>query len=534
LYGVPYLVGFGLDISERKETEAKLLREQVFNEAILNSVPGILYLYDEEGSLVRWNKQHEELTGYSGAEMAGMKGLDWFGGREPDTSQMRDAVKRARTQGSGSVEANLIRKDGTAIPFYFTAVALTISGKQYVTGIGIDITERKRSESERAALEAQFYQAQKMESIGQLAGGVAHDFNNILAVILMHLDLMELRPGVDDEMRLSLREVSLGAQRAAALTRQLLLFSRQSAMEVRALDLNELVTNLLKMLGRVIGENITIRFDRNAVTAPVAGDAGMLEQVLLNLALNARDAMPKGGLLTLQIETVRVEVERIQGEKKVQPGPFVCVSVSDNGCGMDEGTRRRIFEPFFTTKPPGKGTGLGLATAYGIVVQHDGWIEFESEEGRGSIFRVFLPAASGPGEGVGPDLKPELQGGTETILYVEDEVNLRWAVARILRRLGYRVLEAHSGPAAIRVWQDSGERFDLLLSDMVMPEGLTGLDLARQFRAQKPELKVIISSGHYSASSVQPLHADQRIEFLPKPYQINVLSATIRGCLDAL
>jgi PAS domain S-box-containing protein len=395
----------------------------------------------------------------------------------------------------------------------------------YLRGTIQDITGRK-------SLEEQLRQAQKLESIGQLAGGVAHDFNNILTATMMHLDSLLERPSLDPETQETVAELMAEAKRAATLTQQLLLFSRRSVMVMQVLDLNDLVANLLKMLRRLIGEHINVRFDQDAALPSVVADAGMLEQVLMNLAVNARDAMPKGGQLTIRIGPVQVEAERLKGKPDVQPGPFVCLSVADTGCGMDDATLKHIFEPFFTTKPVGKGTGLGLATVYGIVAQHKGWVEVASVLGQGTTFKVFLPATTqGAIAPIQTKKMPPLRGH-ETILLVEDEASLRMLGVRSMEKLGYRVLEAAHGPAALEVWQQYAGQIDLLITDMVMPEGLSGLDLAQQLWAKQPSLKVIITSGYNLEMAGHAIPAAGAFAFLQKPYALHDLSQTIRTCLD--
>jgi PAS domain S-box-containing protein len=387
--------------------------------------------------------------------------------------------------------------------------------------------------TERKALEEQLRQAQKLESIGQLAGGVAHDFNNILAALMMNFSLLQQDPHLDPETQETLEQLMTEATRAATLTRQLLMFSRRSVMAMKVLDLNGLLTNLLKMLGRLIGEHITVCFERCESLPMVEADAGMLEQVIMNLAVNARDAMPKGGLLTFKFGSLQVGPERIQGNPEVQPGLFVCLSVADTGCGMDEATLKHIFEPFFTTKQVGQGTGLGLATAYGIVAQHRGWMEVESQLGQGATFKVFLPATHRATGGPVQEAISVPLSGRETILLVEDESSVRQMVARGLRRLGYQVLEAAHGQAALAVWQEHAGQIDLLFSDMIMPGDLTGLDLAGQLRAQKPGLKVILTSGYSAEVSGAGLPANAGVVFLQKPFHIRELSQTVRNCLDS-
>jgi len=401
-----------------------------------------------------------------------------------------------------------------------------------MSGVIQDFTESKLAEAGKARLEAQLLQAQKMESVGQLAGGVAHDFNNMLAATMMNLSLLQRNNDLSPEIQEIIKELIQGAERAANLTRQLLMFSRRSVMEVKLLDLNELVTNLLKMLGRLIGEHIIVRFGRREGLPCFEGDSGMIEQAIMNLAINARDAMPKGGEINLGIEAIQVELPQVNSQPGVQSGQFLCLSVADNGCGMDEATCQRVFEPFFTTKGPGKGTGLGLATVHGIAAQHKGWVEVKSEVGKGTTFKVFLPASAKTITKVMPAGKMAAVRGHETILVVEDEADLRRLVSRSLRFMGYAVFEAENGQAALKLWQERRGQFDLLFSDMVMPEGLTGLDLAEQLRQQKPGLKVIISSGYSTETAGDSTLAARGVIYLQKPYRVEFLSKAVRDCLD--
>jgi two-component system, cell cycle sensor histidine kinase and response regulator CckA len=343
---------------------------------------------------------------------------------------------------------------------------------------------------------------------------------------------MQMKPDLDPGTRKTLEELEAEAGRAANLTRQLLLFSRRSVMQVKPATLNEVVANLLKMLRRLIGEHITVEWQPQPGLPLVEADLGMLEQVIMNLTINARDAMPRSGQLTLSTCAMELEEEDIKLHPDGRPGRFVCLSVADTGFGMDSNTLGRIFEPFFTTKEAGKGTGLGLATVYGIVAQHKGWIEVESEPGKGSTFHVYLPMMSETAKAEKVAAREPVSRGNETILLVEDEQRVRQTIRQCLNTLGYRVLEARTANEALELWNRHGAQIDLLLTDMVMPDGMTGLELAEKLRAQRASLKVIISSG-YSAEIVQQGHpAQSGVFYLPKPYVASALAAAVRKCLD--
>jgi PAS domain S-box-containing protein len=488
--------------------------------------PAIIIITDPSLSIEYVNPKFTQVTGYSLAEVRGQSPRLLEGNQTPaeEYSRLWETLKRG---GQWQGELHSRKRNGETY-WEFASFSPIVDGQGRPThflAVKEDITARK-------ALEAQLRQAQKLESVGQLAGGVAHDFNNILAAIMMHLSLLQQKEKLDPDTRQSLEELQTEAARAASLTRQLLAFSRRSVLEIRRLDLNELIANLLKMLGRLIGEHITVIFERHEALPAVEADAGMIEQVLLNLAVNARDAMPKGGTLTIRLSALAADEHRILSEPQTRPGTFVCLSVSDSGCGMDEATRKHIFEPFFTTKEVGRGTGLGLATVHGIVAQHKGWIEVESELGRGSTFRVYFPAAPRSRENLAPRSRFEAVRGKETILLVEDESSLRRVVAQALGVLGYSVLQAVNGQEAMDVWQKHGHAIDLLFSDMVMPEGMTGLDLAQRLRKERPSLKVIISSG-YNVEITQPGRlAAEGIFYLQKPFQVEVMAKAVRDCLE--
>jgi len=378
-------------------------------------------------------------------------------------------------------------KDGSEKMIQFRSVAIE-TGDQFV--IYEDITEMKR-------LEAQFQQSQKMEAIGILAGGVAHDFNNILQAIQGYTDISLLSVQEDNPLYRNLNEIRKASTRAASLTRQLLLFSRRQPMEFIPFNLNSIVDNLLKMLHRLIGEDITINTELDSELWTVQADAGNIEQVIMNLTVNARDAMPEGGKIIIKTENVHVDKKYCKTYTYAHPGKFVCLMIEDTGIGMDKKTIQRIFEPFFSTKGPGKGTGLGLSVVYGIVKQHEGWINVYSEPGQGSTLKVYLPAVSiKPEEETKKEISLEgLKGSGERILLVEDEEGVREFTTSALRENGYVVYDAANVEEALNIFDKESGNFGLIFSDVDLP-GKTGLELVDQLLSHKPKLRVLMSSGY--------------------------------------
>jgi len=389
---------------------------------------------------------------------------------------------------------------------------------------------------QRKALEAQLRQAQKMEEIGQLAGGVAHDFNNLLVVIRGNAEIVLMDPAkLSQENRECLGQIIAAAERAANLTRQLLVFSRKQPMQFQPLNLNQVVENLSKMLNRIIGENIEVQCSYEPHLPFVNADVGMMEQVLVNLVVNARDAMPRGGRLVITTQQTSFQPADAPSHPEARAGQFVCLSVSDTGTGIAPEHLPHIFEPFFTTKPLGKGTGLGLATVYGIVKQHEGWVGVSTQVGSGAIFKIFLPAVAPPAAGT-ETLQAEQagRGGSEGVLLVEDDLAVRLLTRRLLESSGYRVWEATTGPEALELWHHHVGEIDLLLTDVVMPEGMTGHELAELVRAQKPGLKVIFISGYGADATGKSTEFIRRTRryFLQKPFPAAILLDTVRQCLD--
>ena len=394
-----------------------------------------------------------------------------------------------------------------------------------------------RERAERKRLEEQLRQAQKMEAIGQLAGGVAHDFNNLLAVIQGNAELSLMTVSeTDARTREFLKQITEASHRAANLTRQLLAFSRKQTVRLETVNLKTLIANLTKMLNRIIGEDIRLHCHYEGESF-VQADAGMMEQIIVNLVVNSRDAMPHGGRLQISIKNVCIDETFDPAHPEARSGDFACLNVTDTGSGIAPENMARIFEPFFTTKEVGKGTGLGLATVYGIVKQHNGWVSVSSEVGKGTTFEVLLPSAKSPKAATaGPSSESALRGGTEKILLVEDDEAVRIMTRKLLESYGYQIVEAASGRKALDLWPSLGSSIDLLLTDIVMPDGVNGRDLADQLRRFLPDLKVIFVSG-YSLSVIggdTDFLKRRNNYFLQKPFQARALMETIRHCLDTV
>lgn len=432
-------------------------------------------------------------------------------------------LRQCVTDGQPKVE-HTMKLDGHTLLWSFHPVPANRVVHCYVE----DITEK-------LSLESQLRQAQKMESIGQLAAGVAHDFNNMLTIIQGHTGMLMARPDIAPQALDSAQAVYFAAERAAGLTRQLLMFSRKNVMQIKPLDLREIVNNLSKMLRRLLGETVTLEFSPPPEFPLVKGDGGMIEQVVMNLCVNARDAMERGGTLTISLSALDVAAEYVQTHPEARPGPHVCLRVSDSGCGMDTYLIGRIFEPFFTTKEVGKGTGLGLATVYGIVKQHEGWVEVSSKPGSGTTFEVFFPASREIASPVTAEVDPlaPVAGGKETILIVEDEPVLRDMAQLLLEECGYQVLLAANGREALELWAQHRDSIDLLFTDMVMPAGLSGVELANQLLAECPRLKIVFASG-YTVDDISTdfLKRNNNARFLQKPYTRVTLARVVREAID--
>jgi PAS domain S-box-containing protein len=392
----------------------------------------------------------------------------------------------------------------------------------------VDITARKR-------LEEQLRESQKMEAIGRLAGGVAHDFNNLLTVIRGNAGIMQMAEATDAIRAEALAEIERAAERGAALTRQLLTFSRRQVLQLRCLDLNDVVSGLARMLERVLGEDVRIEQRLHAVPLLVRADAAMLDQVLMNLAVNARDAMPEGGRLVIETAPGALSQQDRLRFPEARPGSYACVRVTDTGCGIAPAAMEHVFEPFFTTKEQGKGTGLGLATVLGIVEQHGGVVRVASEPGRGAAFSILLPVTEREDDRApARETAAPPRGGTESILLVEDETPVRTLTQRLLESRGYKVQSAATGAEAWDIWRASPDAFALVLTDVVMPGGLSGRDLAQRMRAARADVKIVLMSGYPGDVAGQGLPFKEGFAFLQKPFGATGLLACLRARLDGI
>jgi two-component system cell cycle sensor histidine kinase/response regulator CckA len=521
------------DITERKRAEEALRESEELFRSYLEYAPDGIYMADLEGKFIYGNRKCEEIIGYQREELIGKNFLEL--NILPEKSLNKAAqLLQANMEGksTGPDEIELVSKEGRHIPVEINTSLVQKKGQRIVLAFVRDITERKRAEEEKSSLEGQLRQSQKVEAIGQLAGGIAHDFNNALTVILGNTEMMLMDLGKENPLYEVVKEIGKAGERASNLTRQLLAFSRKQILQPEVLNLNEVVLGMEKMLHRVIREDIELETNLAHDLGLVEADPGQIEQVIMNLAVNARDAMPMGGKLIIETRDVKLDEVYAKHRVDVTPGSYVMLAVSDAGIGMTKEVQERIFEPFFTTKESGKGTGLGLSTVYGIVKQSKGNIWVYSEPGKGATFKIYLPQVkkeiSARKDATG---EIHLPRGSETILAVEDEEMVRSVVAKFLRKDGYTVMVAANGEEALRICREHKGPIHLLLTDVVLP-GLSGKEIAKQAKKLRPELKVLFMSGYTDNAIVKHGILKKGIAFIQKPLTRQGLAWKVREVLD--
>ncbi len=526
------LCGISTDITEQKKAGEKLRQsEERFSKAFRTSPYAITITRARDGKLIEVNDAFYAISGYVRNEALGRSTVELNLWVDPEN---RNGVVSDLLVGKKVVgrEYRFRRKNGETMMGLLSAQAILLENETCILSSINDITDYKRAQQERARLEQQFHQIQKLESVGRLAGGIAHDLNNLLSPILGYGELLLFDAGEDDRLREPLKEILKAAGSARDLVRQLLAFGRKQTLELRSVDLNDLVGNFENLLRRTIREDVAIQTFLAESLPPVRGDVGQLEQVLLNLAVNAQDAMPEGGVLT--IETALVELDENYAEKHqgCASGAYAMLMVSDTGCGIDAEIREKIFEPFFTTKEKNQGTGLGLATVYGIVKQHGGNIWVYSEPDMGATFKVYIPVSERSPEALEcrSEARTNLRG-TETVLLVEDNNQVRRLALAILGRMGYGVIDASSGKEALDLLESHQGPLHLLLTDVVMP-GMNGKQLYEKVSEAYPQVKALYMSGYTDNVIARRGIIDEGVRFIQKPFSINALAAKVREALD--
>jgi PAS domain S-box-containing protein len=521
----------GVDITEHRQMEESIRRSEERFRELFNYAPVGYHEYDREGRITEVNQTELEMLGYSREEMLGRRVWEFV------VEEISEKMVRGKASGiipvEGSFERKYKRKDGTILHVLITDRALKDSEGRII-GIRTalqDISRLKEVEKEKESLQEQLRQSQKMEAIGRLAGGVAHDFNNLLTVIKGYAQLSLLGLKEDSPLRDALKEIGGAADRASQLTRQLLAFSRRQIFEMKVLNINSIIKDLEKMVRRIIGEDIELVSILADDLGKVKTDPGQIEQVILNLVVNARDAMPEGGRLTIETKNVFLDEEYAKSHVAVTVGPYVMLSVSDTGCGMTPEVKEKIFEPFFTTKEKGKGTGLGLSTVYGIVKQSGGNIWVYSEPGQGSTFKIYLPRVEEEGEFQRVPIEKEIPKGSETILVIEDDDSVRRVAVRFLKRQGYVVFEAKRGEEALEIFKNHNGPIHLILVDVIMP-GESGPQLIERIKENSWEFKVLYMSGYTDNAIVHHGVLKKGVEFIQKPFTLESLSRKVREVLD--
>jgi PAS domain S-box-containing protein len=527
--GYPYPAGYILlfrpssgDNATVRETERERESVRSINQRIFDTSLDLILVVDKRGTFLRVSPSSLAILGYTPEEMAGRNAKEFI--LADDLESTRTEMRLARHEGlPRNFQSRYLHKNGVAVPIAWTGIWSQPDNQYFF--IGRDMTER-------VALETQLRQAQKMEAVGQLTGGVAHDFNNLLTVIIGMAELLQDAVGSDSPLAPMVREIDEAASRGAQLTQRMLAFARKQPLHARNIDLNEIVSRAGGMLQRTIGEDIEVKLSLSAGLWPAVADPSQIEDVILNLAVNARDAMPNGGRLLIETSNTHLDEAYASQNIEVTAGDYVSVEVSDTGSGMALDIVERVFEPFFTTKEVGRGTGLGLSMVYGFVKQSRGHVKIYSEVGHGTSIKLYLPRADVTAERVGaPAIAADNPRGSETILVVEDSATVRKMAVGILTTLGYQVHAAEDGPSALKILEGT-LAIDLLFTDLIMPNGIDGQELLRRARALRPNLKALFTSG-YSEQFLQGRGAsDSGVPMLSKPYRTRALAEAVRHVLD--